>query len=38
LTVQTPEQIRAQVKDNLPAMRHLADHLYSVWIRGLKND
>jgi GMP synthase-like glutamine amidotransferase len=37
-TVQTPEQIRAQVKDSLPVMRQLADHLYAVWIRGLKND
>jgi len=37
-TVQTPEQMLAQVQDCLPAMRKLADHLYSVWIRGLKSD
>ena len=38
LTVQTPEQMLMQVQDRLPAMRQLADHLYSVWIRGLKSD
>jgi len=38
LTVQTPEQMLAQWQDRLPAMRQLAEHLYSVWIRGLKSD
>ncbi|MBL8412882.1 MAG: type 1 glutamine amidotransferase [Propionivibrio sp.] len=38
LTVQTPEQMLAQGQDRLPAMRQLAEHLYSVWIRGLKSD
>lgn len=38
LTVQTPQQMLAQVQDRLPAMRQLADQLYSVWIRGLEID
>jgi GMP synthase-like glutamine amidotransferase len=34
--VQTPEQMLAETSDRLPAMRRLADQLYSVWIEGLK--
>lgn len=37
-TVQTPEQMLAQTPDRLPAMRQLADQLYSVWVTGLKRD
>ena len=35
-SVQTPEQMRAEIPARLPAMRRLADQLYSVWIKGLK--
>jgi len=35
-SVQTPEQMRAEIPLRLPAMRRLADQLYSVWIKGLK--
>ena len=34
-SVQTPEQMQAETGDRLPAMRRLADQLYSVWIGGL---
>ena len=34
--VQTPERMLAETADRLPAMRRLADQLYSVWIGGLK--
>lgn len=34
-TVQTPEQMKRQTPECLPAMRRLADQLYSVWIKGL---
>jgi GMP synthase-like glutamine amidotransferase len=36
--VQTPEQMRAETPLRLPAMRRLADQLYSVWIGGLQRD
>ena len=35
-SVQTPEGMQAMIGDALPAMRHLSDQLYSVWITGLK--
>ena len=35
-SVQTPEQMRAEIPLRLRAMRRLADQLYSVWIKGLK--
>lgn len=35
-SVQTPEQMLAQTPSHLPAMRELADQLYSVWIAGLR--
>jgi GMP synthase-like glutamine amidotransferase len=34
--VQTPEQMAAETDARLPAMRRLADQLYSVWVEGLK--
>ena len=34
--VQTPQQMLAETADRLPAMRRLADQLYSVWSGGLK--
>lgn len=34
--VQTPEQMLAEIPARLPAMRRLANQLYSVWIKGLK--
>ena len=37
-TVQTPEQMQAEATNRLPAMRRLADQLYTVWIGGLKRD
>lgn len=35
-TVQTPAQMRANSAASIPAMRQLADQLYSVWIEGLQ--
>ncbi len=35
-TIQTPEQMLLEAPSRLPAMRELADQLYSVWIKGLK--
>jgi len=35
-TIQAPKQMIAEIPTRLPAMRKLADQLYSVWIRGLK--
>jgi len=35
-SVQTPQQMLADNARRLPAMRRLADQLYSVWIGGLK--
>jgi GMP synthase-like glutamine amidotransferase len=35
--VQTPQQMLAESAGRLPAMRRLADQLYSVWIGGLKS-
>jgi GMP synthase-like glutamine amidotransferase len=37
-TVQTPEQMLAETNTRLPAMRLLADQLYSVWIKGLNSN
>ena len=34
--VQTPRQMQAETPARLPAMRRLADRLYSVWLAGLK--
>lgn len=34
-SVQPPVEMQAQIAEKLPAMRSLADRLYSVWIRGL---
>jgi GMP synthase-like glutamine amidotransferase len=34
-SVQTPNEIRRQTPDRLPALRRLADQLYSVWISNL---
>lgn len=36
-TIQTPQMMEAQMHDRLPSMRKLADQLYGVWIRGLRN-
>ena len=36
-SVQTPQQMLAEATGRLPAMRRLADQLYSVWIGGLKD-
>jgi GMP synthase-like glutamine amidotransferase len=35
-SVQSPEQMQAEIGDRLPAMRQLSEQLYSVWIQGLK--
>jgi GMP synthase-like glutamine amidotransferase len=35
-SVQTPGQMQAEIDTRLPAMRVLADRLYSVWIQGLR--
>ena len=35
-SVQTPEQMRKEAPERLVNMRQLADQLYSVWIKGLK--
>ena len=37
-SVQTPEQMQGETSERLPAMRRLADQLYSVWIDGLAKD
>lgn len=37
-SVQTPEAMQAETEAHLPAMRQLADQLYSVWIRGLARE
>jgi GMP synthase-like glutamine amidotransferase len=34
--VQTPQQMQQETAQRLPAMRRLADQLYTVWISGLK--
>jgi GMP synthase-like glutamine amidotransferase len=34
-SIQTPEEMRAMMQENLPALRRLADRLYSTWIAGL---
>ena len=36
-SVQTPEEILQQLGERLPAMRRLADCLYSTWIRALRD-
>ena len=35
-SVQTPQEMQAQIEMRLPEMRRLSDQLYSVWIKGLK--
>jgi len=35
-SVQTPERMQAEAEARLPAMRRLADRLYSVWISSLR--
>lgn len=37
-SVQTPAQMRAEMPERLPAMRRLAERIYSVWISGLSRD
>ncbi|MDR0576109.1 MAG: type 1 glutamine amidotransferase [Candidatus Accumulibacter sp.] len=37
-SVQTPEEMQRQIPARLPALRRLAEQLYSVWIRGLARD
>lgn len=34
-SVQTPEEMQAEIPARLPAMRQIADQLYSEWIQGL---
>lgn len=36
--VQTPAQMQAEIAYRLPAMRELANRLYTNWIRGLRRD
>jgi GMP synthase-like glutamine amidotransferase len=36
-TIQRPEQMQAETASRLPAMRSLANQLYSVWISGLQH-
>lgn len=38
VSVQTPEEMKQQTPKHLPAMRKLAERLYSVWIRGISDD
>ena len=35
-SVQTPEEMRGQLNENLRALRELSDRLYSSWIKGLR--
>ncbi|MDR3323232.1 MAG: type 1 glutamine amidotransferase [Zoogloeaceae bacterium] len=35
-SVQTPEAMQADLPQNLPALRKLADQLYGVWVEGLR--
>ncbi len=35
-SVQTPEEMLAQISERLPVMRQLSEQLYSVWIGGLQ--
>lgn len=37
-SIQTSDEMRRQAPDRLPAMRRLAEQLYSMWIRGLPRD
>jgi GMP synthase-like glutamine amidotransferase len=37
-SVQTPQQMYAGMDEKILRMRHVADRLYSRWIRGLKTD
>lgn len=37
-SVQTPEQMLEAIPERLPSMRQLADQLYTVWIKGLKQE
>jgi len=37
-SVQTPEEMRASMQENLQAMNRLADRLYAKWISGLSID
>ncbi len=37
-SIQTPEQISRETLQRLPAMRRLAEQLYSVWISGLSRN
>ena len=34
-SIQTPEEMKAMMQENLPALNRLADRLYSSWIAGL---
>ncbi len=36
-SIQTPEAMQSEITARLPAMRQLANQLYSVWIKGLRN-
>ena len=36
-SVQTPEEMRGQLNENLRALRQLSDRLYSSWIKGLRS-
>ncbi|OQA31191.1 MAG: glutamine amidotransferase [Betaproteobacteria bacterium ADurb.Bin341] len=36
-SIQTPEMMEAELATRLPQMRRLADQLYGVWIKGLRN-
>ena len=35
-TIQTPQEMLAQAASRIPAMRRLADRLYSVWLSGVE--
>lgn len=37
-SVQTPDEMRRETPERLPAMRGLAEQLYTVWISGLARD
>lgn len=37
-SVQTPDEMRQQTPDRLPAMRRVAEQLYAVWISGISRD
>jgi GMP synthase-like glutamine amidotransferase len=38
VAIQSPQQMQTETAQHLPGMRHLAEQLYSVWIKGLADN